>query len=95
MKKGHVVLIGNSIFALALCYLTVASLFAVRNISHTVMFGWLIFSPVGYISSAAMMVWLIVIFAADALWLLYWGLRLLRRLLHIRSDDNDNTLYLP
>jgi hypothetical protein len=92
MKRPHLILALNLILVAALVYLTIGAISLVR-VGAEGSNGWLVFSPVGTMTGMVPLIWLLIVFAADSIWLFFFITWILRRKLHIKG--RDNTLRLP
>jgi hypothetical protein len=92
-KHFYVALLGNLLVGVVLAFLTGDTLRFMHAASRSELFGWLSFSASGSAISFGLIAWLLLVFLADFLWVIFFSLWLLKHALHI--EDNDNTLYLP
>jgi hypothetical protein len=96
VKRFYVTFAANLIFAGCLVFLTMECLHVLRSASHSDLFGWLDLTLVGPVASVALMLTLLLLLTADALWVLFFILWLLKKRLHIDDKKPKNrTLYLP
>jgi hypothetical protein len=93
MKRIYPYLALSVAITVALALITIDTIHDVRHMGDNGVSGWLIFSPVGTLTGAIPLMWLLGLLTIDGLWVLALVIWAIKHLTHSKGDDN--TLYLP
>ncbi len=83
---GLLLQLGIGVFLASVTYMTLRT---VKSTAESVEFGWLTITPAGPSASLGLTMLLLIVLIADALWLIYFILWIIRKKLHLDNSKSD------